>query len=314
VKVRNGKMMAVVAAASLGLSACSVPVALSDTNATLGASQYLQVHLSANLFVRNPSLAKVIKIIKPLTFDINYQGTTSAPLASSLNTAKSEIVVFNGTQKVLTIVNVHSNEYLNVNISSLANIQGLGLTAAKLAPVNLILGSRWFEFPHSLITKYESSTLHIKASKNSTAVNDVMLVDALVTFFANQPTTTTSTGFTQTGTFASLQKALAAIVKSATTSPSTVTALKTAPGTYKLAVTMNGSVATAAKLAITTPDGKYGDGTLTLNATFAQQSLNIATPSNALVITPAFLSQIAALGSTKISGTNGGGILSGALG
>lgn len=307
-KVRNTKLVAMVAVASLGLSACSIPVALSDTSATLGASQYLQVHLAANLFAKGPSLAKVIKVLKQLRYDVNYESSTSAPLASSLSTAKSEVVVSNGAQRVLTIVNVRSNEFLNVNISSLANISGLGLTAAKLAPINLIFGSRWFEFPHSLVAHYEASTLHVKSTQVSTAKDDIMLIDAIVTFFAHQPTTTTTSGFTQTGTFASLQNALATIVKSATTSTMPIT--KKAPGNYELTVTMNGSVATDAKLAMTTPDGKYGNGTLTLSASFAHQNVKVSAPSNALVITKNFINQLG----IKQLGSNGGGILSGVLG
>ena len=311
-KVRNGKMMAVVVTASLGLSACSIPVALSDTNATLGGSQYLQVHLTANLFAKDPSMAKEIKVLKQLSYDVNYQSASGATLSSSLNTAKSEIVVSNGSQRVLTIVDIHSNEYLNVDIASLANISGLGLTAAKLAPVNLIFGGRWFEFPYRLLAKYETSTLHVKPTRTSTVKNDILLVNTLVTFFANQPTTTTATGFTQTGTLASLQSALSSIVKAATTStaPGSTVVTTKSKGTYKLAVTMNGTVATDAKLAITAPVGKYGNGTFTLNATFAQQSVNVSAPTGALVITNTFLNQLG----VKQLGSNGSGILSGALG
>lgn len=315
-KVRNAKMLALIVAGSLGLSACSIPVALSDTNATLGASAFLQMHLSANLFAKGPSLATTIKLLKQLRFDVNYESTTSAPLSSSLNTAKSEVIVFNGTQRVATVVDVHSNLYLNVNIPSLAHVSGLGLTSAKLAPINLLFGSRWFEFPHSLVAQYETSLLHVKSTTTPPAATEMMLVNALVSFFAHQPTTTTATGFTQVGTFASLQRAVAALVKSATT---TTVFTKKAPGSYKLAVTMNGNVASAAKLAITAPDGKYGDGTLTLNATFAQASVHVDSPSNALVITKSFLNQLgqlggATLGTTKVGGSSGAGILSGVLG
>ena len=311
-KIRNVKMVAIIAAGSLALSACSIPVALSDTSATLGANQYLQVHLTTNLFARDPSLAKEIKVLKQLSYDVDYQSASGAPLSSALSTAKSQIVVSNGSQRVLTIVDVHSNEYLNINIASLANIAGLGLTTAKLAPINLIFGGRWFEFPYSLLAKYEISTLHVRPTRTSTVKNDILLVNSVVSFFANQPTTTTVTGFTQDGTLASLQSALAAIVKTATTSTtagSTVLTTKST-GTYKLAVTMSGDVATYVKLAITAPAGTYGNGTFTLSANFAHASVNVSAPTGALVITNTFLNQLG----IKQLGSNGGGVLSGVLG
>ena len=240
VRIRKGKLMAIVAGASLGLSVCSVPVALFDTSATLGGSQFLQVHLTANLFARGASAAKVITVLKKLNYDINYESATGAPLTASLNSARSEVIVSNGTERVLTVIDVNSNEYLNVNIASLTHIPGLGLTATKLAPLNLILGSRWFGFPYSLVAKYETSTLHLKPTRTLSAKNDILIVNALVSFFANQPMTTTADGFSQTGTLASLTSALTPLLKTATKSP-IITATPT--GTYNLAVTMSGNVA-----------------------------------------------------------------------
>ncbi len=305
-RIRKAKLMAIVAGASLGLSACSVPVALSDTNATLGASQFLQVHLTANLFAHGASAAKVIKVLKKLNFDLNYQSANGAPLGTALNSARSELIISNGTERVATIVDVNSNEYLNVNIPSLARIPGLGLSAAKLAPVNLLLGGRWIEFPHSLIAKYETSTLHLKPTGSLAAKNEIQLVDAVVSFFAKQPTTTTANGFTQSGTLASLVNALTPLLKSTVatpiTKPITTTAAK---GSYKLAVTMNGNVATTASLAVTAPNGKYGDATLTLTGTFARANVPVSTPTGALVITNSLIKQLSG---------GAGGLLGGSLG
>ncbi len=302
-RIRKGKLMAIVAGASLGLSACSVPVALSDTNATLGGSQFLQVHFSANLFARGASAAKVIKVLKALNFELDYQSANGGPLSSSLNTARSQVVVYSGTERVLTIVDVNSNEYLNVNIAALAHVPGLNLTPAKLAPINLILGSRWFEFPYSLVAQYETSTLHIKPTRTLAAQNDIKLVNALVTFFANQPTTTTTNGFSQSGTLANLESALLPMLKTAIKTPLPT---GTPPrGTYNLSVTMNGSVATAAQIAVTAPNGKYGDGTLTLSATFAQANVPVSTPSGALVVTKSLLKQFSGGASGVLGGSLG---------
>ena len=301
-RIRKAKLMAIVAGASLGLSACSVPVALSDTNATLGASQFLQVHLTANLFAHGASAAKVIKVLKKLNFDLNYQSANGAPLGTALNSARSELIISNATERVATIVDVNSNEYLNVNIPSLAHIPGLGLSATKLAPVNLLLGGRWIEFPHSLLAKFETSTLHLKPTAALAAKNEIQVVDALVSFLAKQPTTTTATGYTQTGTLASLVNALTPLLKSTVATPITTTAAK---GSYKLALTMSGNVATAASLAVTTPNGKYGDATLTLTGTFARDNVPVTTPSNALVITNSLIKQLSG---------GAGGLLGGSLG
>ncbi|MDE3094046.1 MAG: hypothetical protein KGL23_08175 [Acidobacteriota bacterium] len=301
-RIRKAKLMAIVAGASLGLSACSVPVALSDTNATLGASQFLQVHLTANLFAHGASAAKVIKVLKKLSFDMNYQSANGAPLGTALNSARSELIISNATERVATIVDVNSNEYLNVNIPSLAHIPGLGLSATKLAPVNLLLGGRWIEFPHSLLAKYETSTLHLKPTAALAAKNEIQVVDALVSFLAKQPTTTTATGYTQTGTLASLVNALTPLLKSTVATPITTTAAK---GSYKLALTMSGNVATAASLAVTTPNGKYGDATLTLTGTFARDNVPVTTPSNALVITNSLIKQLSGGASGLLGGSLG---------
>ncbi|MBU6515835.1 MAG: hypothetical protein KGQ78_08075 [Acidobacteria bacterium] len=301
-RIRKAKLMAIVAGASLGLSACSVPVALSDTNATLGASQFLQVHLTANLFAHGASAAKVIKVLKKLSFDQNYQSANGAPLGTALNSARSELIISNATERVATIVDVNSNEYLNVNIPSLAHIPGLGLSATKLAPVNLLLGGRWIEFPHSLLAKYETSTLHLKPTAALAAKNEIQVVDALVSFLAKQPTTTTATGYTQTGTLASLVNALTPLLKSTVATPITTTAAK---GSYKLALTMSGNVATAASLAVTTPNGKYGDATLTLTGTFARDNVPVTTPSNALVITNSLIKQLSGGASGLLGGSLG---------
>lgn len=299
---RKVKLMAIVAGASLGLSACSVPVALSDTSATLGGSQYLQVRLATNLFAKGASAAKVIKVMKKLNYEIDYQSATGANLAMSLDKARSQVIVYDGTERVLTIVSVNSNEYVNVNVASLARIPGLGLTAAKLAPINLILGSRWFEFPHSLVSKYETSTLHMKPTSTLSAQGGIKIVNALVTFFANQPTTATADGFAQSGTLANLEKALLPLLRTAVKTPLPTAAPK---GTYDLAVTMNGNVATAAKFAITTPNGKYGDATLTLSATFARASVPVSTPTGALVVTNKLIKQLSGGGSGLLSGSLG---------
>lgn len=300
-KVRKGKTAALVAVASLGLSACSIPVALSDTSATLGATPYLQVHVTPHLSAGGPAMLKAVHAVNSLNVDIWYQSTTATPLARSLSTAKSEIIVNHGTQPVLTIVDIHSNEYLNVNIAALAKVPGIGLSRAQLASVNLILGGRWFEFPYSLVAKFETSTLHLKPSRTTTLKNEILVINSLVSFFAKAPTTATPGGYTQTGTLASLAKLLSGLTATPIASPTT------AAGTYTLAVTMNGNAASAVTMTVVTPNGKYGNGTLTLKGTFAHRNASITAPTNALVITNTFLRQLGVsasslTGITKILG------------
>lgn len=299
-KVRKAKMVAVAAVASLGLSACSIPVALSDTSATLGATPYLQVHVTSHLSAGGPSMLKAATAVNSLNFDIWYQSATATPLARSLSTAKSEIIVNHGTQPVLTIVDIHSNEYLNVNIAALAKVPGIGLSRAQLASVNLIFGGRWFEFPYSLVARFETSTLHLKPTRTTTLKNEVLVINSLVSFFAKAPTTATPGGYTQTGTLASLAKLFNGLA-------ATPVATTTTAGTYTLAVTMNGNAASAVTMTVVAPNGKYGNGTLTLNGTFAHHNVSITTPTNVLVITNAFLRQLGVsasnlTGITKILG------------
>lgn len=300
---RSWKIVVLGAAASLGLAACSIPVALSDTTATLGSSTFLQIHLKADLNAAAPGQAKLVKALRALTFDINEESATSTPIASSLNDVKQELVVMDGPTQVLTLVDVHSNLYLEVNISSLGHIPGLGISPTALASINLIFGDRWFEFPYSLLSKYASKSLHVTLKRSGVASTEILLENALVSFFAQQSTTTVTNGFTQSGSLASLESVLTPILEKMGTSP-----LKTVPhaGSYHLAVTTSGSLARSATLSLTTPNGKYGTATFSLKATFARQELKVDAPQNPLVITSTFLKQ---LGSLTNIGTNGGGVV-----
>lgn len=296
---RTTKMMTLAAAAALGLSACTIPVALSQTTNTLGGSAYLQVHFKVAIAHGGASAAAEAKLLEGLTFDVNVASVNGAPIARALNKLNQELIVWNGSQRVATVIDHKSNLYVNVNIAALAHLPGVAIPANALTTTNLLLGNRWIEIPFDLIAHDAATSRHLTITRSTAVSTELRAVNALVAVLANMPTTTTATGFEQSGTLASLDKALATLV------PSTSTSTTPVPGTYKIAVTMAGTSATSAVATVVTPNGTAGDARVTMTATFAHQSVHVSTPTYPLVITPALIK--------KFGGTNGGGVLGAGL-
>lgn len=301
---RSVKTTAMVTVAALGLSACTIPAALSETRATLGGNQYFQDHLEVRLTDATPGSAKLIKVLQALTFEINEQSTTGKPIENSINAVDQELVVMDGQQKVLTLVDVKSNLYLKVNFAALATVPGLSVssTAAELAALNVLLGSRWIEVPFSLTSKYASTSLHTKLTQSTVATDENLLTNVVVSLLASDPATTATNTTTVTGSLASLESTLEAILPKTGTSKIPVSAT---PGTYSVTVKTAESRATGANVVVTVPNGTYGNIIVTAVATFAHQGVKVSAPANPLVITPALIKEF---------GTNGGGLLGGSLG
>jgi len=298
---KSGKLIALAAAASLGLSACTIPMALSQASATLGGSQYLQVHFKVAFAGSGASVVQEEKVLKGLSFNLNEESANGAPLSHALNKVNQSLVVWNGSQRLMTIVDHKSNLYVNVNVPAIGHLSNAKIPGQELTAVNLILGNRWIEFPFTLIYQYAKKSTHFSLKRSSWASAEILVTNALVAALASGQTTTVAHGFTEAGTLASLVKTLEAIVPAAG-----ATTLPTANvnGTYNVAVTMAGAQATSATASITAPSPPNGNATLTVAATFAHQDVRVSTPTYPLVITPALIKQL-----TSISaGSNGGGI------
>jgi hypothetical protein len=294
-------MVTLAAVASLGLSACSIPVALSESQTTLGGSQFLQVHLTATLASADPASTRFARALQNLTFDFNEQSLTGLPIKSSLNQVNQELVVSSGTSRVATFLEHKSNVYFNINFTTLSHVPGLTISAATMASLNLLLGERWIELPFPLIAQYAHSSAGLTLTRSSISSSENLLSNALVSILA-EGTTSTTQGFSETGSLTTLVDALATGLK---TLGSSFKPASKDLGTYSVSVTMSGTQATGATLKVVTPKAKYGRAIIHVFATFAHQAVSVETPTYPLVITPTLIKQL---------GGNGGGILSGSLG
>jgi hypothetical protein len=296
------KTVTLAAVASLGLSACSIPVAISEAQTTFGGSQFLQVHLTATLASADPASTNFAKALQDLTFDFNEQSLTGLPIKSSLNQVNQELVVSSGTSRVATFLEHKSNIYFNINLATLSHVPGVTISAATLASLNLLLGERWIELPFPLIARYAHSSASLTLTRSSISSNENLLLNAVVSVLAEGTTTSTTQGFSQTGSLTTLVDALATGLK---TLGSSIKPATKDLGTYGVSVTMSGTQATGATLTVVTPQAKYGRAIVHVFATFAHQAVSVETPTYPLVITPTLIKQL---------GSNGGGALGGSLG
>ncbi len=301
-KRRVWKMVSVVAVASIGLSACSVPAALSVAHHTYGGSPYLQVHFTASLTSSDPALAHTAAALAHLSFDLNEQSRAGTPISQSLNQVNQDLVVWHGTTRVATFLESQSNLYFNVNFTTLAQVPGASSNSSSLAALSLLLGNRWIELPFALIAQYAHSLKGLKLTASNLATGQNQLLNALVSLLARGTTTPTATGFEQAGSMAQLANALVSQFKGVGLPPSSLSKVK---GSYALDVTMSGATATAVVVRLVTPTAKHGDAVVKVSATIAHQALAVAVPASPLVITPALLKQF---------GAGGGSLLGGSLG
>ena len=291
---RSWKMLAVAATASLGLSACSIPVALSQTQKTVGGSAYLQVHFHATLVSQDQAVQRWAGALDHLTFDFNEQSVTGTPLASSLSSVNQSLVVSHGAAHVATILEHKSDFYVDVNFAALSEIPGAGNNARTLASLNFLLGNRWIELPFSLVAQYVHSTSHLTLTRSSLLIDENLLLNGFVGFLARIPATTNSRGFSESGSLSTLIHALTSRLPSFAkplAAPSSLT------GSYDLSVAMSGSQASSATLQISVPSVTHGVSAVRVFASFAHQDVAIVTPNSPLVITPALVQQLS--GSAK---------------
>jgi hypothetical protein len=271
--------------ASLGLASCGAQASIDQAVSSLGSSPDLQLHFTGS--ASGPDAAQVQKVLSTLSLDMNYSNPSGAALSQSSGTANVEILVNAGTQTLADVRVVDSNLYVLVNISAVADIPGVTLPATQVAALQLILGGRWFELPKSLLTSIApapSATSTAQAAKVAAAERTIL--DDLSTLIANTAyTTLPNGGYSQTGTLASVVKAVLPTIQSlsGSTLPST-----TVKGNYTLTVTASGSNATGGSISVTAPSGVTGQGndTVGLNVTVAHASLSIVAPTGATIITP----------------------------
>ncbi len=277
-----------VVVASLGLSACgsSTKATINESVASLGASTYLQIHLTGA--VSGAGMASAQKVLKGMSVDMRYQNPSGGPLSQANDKVNGEVVFNVAGQAFADIRVVDSNVYLKVDLSSLTSIPGLNVTPAQLASAQLLLGGRWFELSKDLLTSLAAPSA--AASKARAAANQAVarrVIDAIVGVIDSTPAKALSGGgYSETGTLKSIADAVAPTIQSITHSTKGPGSVK---GTYTLTLTTSGTTATGASISITAPNGSKGDATVSLSATVAHANDAVAAPSGATLITPALL-------------------------
>jgi len=271
--------------ASLSLASCGTQATIDQAVSSLGSSPYLQLHFTGS--ASGSGAAKVQSALSVLSLDMNYSNPSGAALSQSGGTANAEILINAGTQTLADVRVVDSNVYVLVNISAAASVPGANLPATQVAPLQLLLGGRWFELPKSLLTSVTpapTSTSAAQADKEMAAARAIF--DDLSKLIANTAyTSLPNGGYSETGTLASVVNAVLPTIDtlSGTTLPT-----KNVKGTYTLTVKASGSAATGGSINVTAPSGVAGQGndTIDLDVTAAHASVAIVAPTGATVITP----------------------------
>ena len=289
------KVLTLGAVASLGLSACgaSVQSTLKGAMASVGAQQYLQVHLTASATATGASSAqatKVEKVLSLLSYDITEQSTSGTALSKSAGKINEEITISVGSQKLVDVIEIGTDIYAKVDFTSLAQIPSVGVSSAQTAGLQLLLGARWFELPSSLLNNYLPSKAQVKSQTARQHAVEQKVVDALTALIDKTKYTTLSGGgYQEKGTLQSVADALAPVMAGITSTP---VHNGKVPGTYQVGISLSGSTATGADIAITAPNGTSGDMTVQVAATIAHQSDSINAPSGATVITPQLIASL----------------------
>jgi hypothetical protein len=284
-------------AASLTLAACGASASLDGAVSSLGASPYLQVHLTASFTGAESS--QVQQILAGFSYNVIEASTTGQALSQSAGNIDTEIDVNVANQTLVALRVVGTNLYFELDAQALANIPGLGLTPQKLAAIELVVDNRWFEVPQSLITSLEPSSTPTKAeTAKEQALVQAVLTSLTTVIEATPYTTLPGGGYSQTGTLASIAKAVLPVVAKAeganTASSFTAISFHTGKvrGTYTLGVTLSGSTATGASIKITAPNGASGNSTLEVDATVAHNTVTIAAPTGATVLTRTLIEEL----------------------
>jgi hypothetical protein len=284
-----------VVAATLGLSACGSSASINDTVASLGSSSTVQVHLTATASGQGVS-AEAQSILSQVSMDVNYATTNGSQITDAGKAIDTEVTFNYGSATVLDVRSVDQNFYVELDLTSLSTIPGLGISAQDLSSAQLLLGGRWFELPYSLLksyaTKFATSPSEAQIAKEKSIDNKVL--DAIAGLIdTTHSTTLASGGYTETGTLESVVTALLPTLDSVT--HTTIPAPKDVKGTYTLTLNASGTTATGASIVIAAPNGTQGNASVGLHATIAHDSVTITAPTGATVITPALIQQFSSL-------------------
>jgi hypothetical protein len=293
--MKKYSLVAGVLVAALALSACgSSPAArkasLDAYVTSLGSSSNLQVKFTGGF--SGAQSAKASKILKALSFQMNFSNATGQPLSQSADTTNLELLAFVNGQSFVDLRAIDKNAYFKINVNELANIPGISLSASQLAAVQLAFGGRWFELTQSAIDSVAppSDQSNVNATKDRAIA--AKIIDALTNYIDTAPYKNPSSGhFTIHDTVLSFEKALYPEIKNL---DPTVTA---PPATDKnesftLGISEAGGSATGASISVTAPNGTAGNSTGTFAATFTHANETVSAPTGATVVTQALLHEL----------------------
>lgn len=270
--------------ASLGLASCGSPASIHQAVSSLGSSPDLQLRFTAS--VTGPDGAHAKAALKVLSLDMNYSNPSGAALSQSNGTANAEILIHTGTQTLADLRVINSNVYVMANISAVASIPGVTLPAAQIAPLQLLFGGRWFELPKSLIASISPTpTSSSTAQANREAAFARRIFDELSKLISNTASTSLPNGgYSQTGTLASVLKAISPTIDSLSGKALPPRSVK---GTYTLTVTASGTTATGGSITVTAPSASsHASDSVSLHVTAAHAKVSIVAPTGVTVITP----------------------------
>jgi hypothetical protein len=286
--VVSGVLVAALALSACGSSPAAKKAAINQFVASFGASPDVQVHLTASFTgAGSADSARVQRILKELSVDVNVSNPSGAPLSQAAGTADSEILFNYGTTSFLDLREVDSNLYVKADVTALASIPGTNVSAAEAAGLQLLLGGRWFELPKSLFNSLVHTSKVPKAQFAADQAVEAKVLDALSTLVDTTSYTTLANGYSESGTLNSVEQALLPAFSGLTSSTATPT-----KGTYRLTLTTSGSSVSGLSISVTAPYKKTVMATGSLSATIAHDGVTVTAPSPVTTVTPALLATL----------------------
>jgi len=273
---------------SLLLAACGATANINQAISSIGGSSSLQVHLTAD--ASGTGSVQAEGILSAVSIDMNYQSTNGGALSQSAGHVDSAFTVTYSGQQLIELRQVNTDLFVRVDLSALAQIPGLGVSAQQLSAFQLLLGGRWFEFSESLLKSFTTTTTIDPAQSSKAQAAARAMIDAITALIEKTPyTTLPSGGYSQTGTLESVANAVVPIVNAYTgrsIKPGTV------KGTYAITFSMSGSTATGGSFSITAPNSKGANATIGLHASITHDNQAIVAPTGATIITRSMLTQL----------------------
>ncbi len=255
---------------------------------SIGGSPNLQVVLTAS--AAGVGSARAENVLGGLSFNLDYASTVNSPLAQSAGHVNSEMTVSDAGHTLIDLRQISANLYVQLDVASFTSIPGVTLSSAELAGLELLFQGRWFEISATQLRSLLPANATTATISSREQMESRAIIGAISTLIEKTPYTTLANGgYSQTGKLSSVVNAVLPVItkySGVSTSPSRVV------GSYTIAFTMSGSMATGASVSITASSGSSGTGTLALRASLTHNAVPITAPSGATVITPALISQL----------------------